>query len=83
MDNPSRENSAAYQLKAVVIEGIINTYKVIPEIQIEKGWTKVGKYVYEDNDKPHDGSGYYLAWAQTPKVMLKHDMPQEHCFTKV
>ncbi|WPT11463.1 hypothetical protein PSENEW3n2_00000901 [Picochlorum sp. SENEW3] len=55
VDNTSRENSAAFQLKAVVIEG-------------------------EDNDKPHDGSGYYLAWA--PKLMLKLDMPQEHCFTK-
>jgi hypothetical protein len=31
VDNTSRENSAAYQLKAVVIEGVINTYKVIPE----------------------------------------------------
>ena len=62
VDNTSRENSAAYKLKAVVIEGIINAYKAIPEIQIEKGWTKAGKYVYEDNDKPQDGSGYYLAW---------------------
>jgi hypothetical protein len=62
VDNTSRENSATYKLKAVVIEGIINAYKAISEIQIEKGWTKAGKYVYEDNDKPQDGSGYYLAW---------------------
>ena len=62
VDNTSRENSAAYKLKAVVIEGMINAYKAIPEIQIKKGWTKAGKYVYEDNNKPQSGSGYYLAW---------------------
>ena len=45
-----------------MIEGMINAYKAIPEIQIKKGWTKAGKYVYEDNNKPQSGSGYYLAW---------------------
>jgi len=29
--------------------------------KLKKGWTKAGKYVYEDNDKPQNGSGYYLA----------------------
>ena len=62
VNNTPRENSAAYKLKDVVIEGMINTYKVIPKMQIEKGWTKAGKYVYEDNDKPHEGLGYHLAW---------------------
>ena len=41
---------------------MINAYKAILEIQIKKGWTKAGKYVYEDNNKPQSGSGYYLAW---------------------
>ncbi|WPT16853.1 hypothetical protein PSENEW3_00004861 [Picochlorum sp. SENEW3] len=59
VDNTSRENPAAYKLKAVVIEGVINTYKVVPEIQSEKGWTKAGNYVYEDNDKPHDGTLFH------------------------
>lgn len=62
MENASRENSSAQKLKAVVIEGIVNAHKSIPKGQIEKGWTKAGKYVYEDNGMGHNGSGYYSAW---------------------
>ena len=65
MDNTSRENSAAHKLKDVVIEGMINSYKPIPKIQIEKRWKKAGTYVYEDNEKAPDGSGYYSAWDES------------------
>jgi hypothetical protein len=62
MERTCRENSAFQKLKEVVIKGIISAYKSVPRDQIEKGWTKAGKYVYEDNKVAQQGSGYHSAW---------------------
>ena len=58
----SRADSSAHKLKDVVIKAIIAAYKSVPKDQIEKGWTKAGKFVYEENDVPDRGSGYHSAW---------------------
>jgi len=58
----SRADSSAHKLKDVVIKAIIAAYKSVPKDQIEKGWTKAGKFVYEENNVPDHGSGYHSAW---------------------
>ena len=57
-----REESRAQRLKDVVIRAIIHAYNSVDTDQVEKGWTKAGKFVYEDSEVSGLQPGYLSAW---------------------